>query len=106
MTGHGPANAQHIGPVAQGIERRFPKPCVAGSNPTGATCAFRIGLPARVVGLAAFESMSRLVPHQSSHLCDGEAACQLSLSSMMNAGIDILGPPGPLAPAILTLSVE
>jgi hypothetical protein len=29
---------QHIGPVAQGIERRFPKPCVAGSNPAGATC--------------------------------------------------------------------
>jgi hypothetical protein len=22
-------------PVAQGIERRFPKPCVAGSNPAG-----------------------------------------------------------------------
>ena len=24
-------------PVAQGIERRFPKPCVAGSNPAGGT---------------------------------------------------------------------
>lgn len=36
--GHDPAKAQHIGPVAQGIERRFPKPCVAGSNPAGATC--------------------------------------------------------------------
>ena len=24
-----------IAPVAQGIERRFPKPCVAGSNPAG-----------------------------------------------------------------------
>ena len=26
---------EHYGPVAQGIERRFPKPCVAGSNPAG-----------------------------------------------------------------------
>ena len=85
---------------------RVPKPCVAGSNPAGATCAFRIGLPARVVGLAAFESMSRFVPYQSSHLRNREAACQIYSSSMMNAGIDILGPPGPLAPAILTLSVE
>jgi hypothetical protein len=24
-----------VAPVAQGIERRFPKPCVAGSNPAG-----------------------------------------------------------------------
>jgi hypothetical protein len=27
----------HPGSVAQGIEQRFPKPCVAGSNPAGAT---------------------------------------------------------------------
>jgi len=27
--------AQRPAPVAQGIERRFPKPCVAGSNPAG-----------------------------------------------------------------------
>src|SRR5690348_1394268 len=36
------------GPVAQGIERRFPKPCVAGSNPAGATdvvSARRVGTP-------------------------------------------------------------
>ena len=64
------------------------------------------GLPARVVGLAASESMSRFVPYQSSHLRNREAACQIYSSSLMNAGIDILGPPGPLAPAILTLSVE
>jgi hypothetical protein len=28
-------------PVAQGIERRFPKPCVAGSNPAGGTQEMR-----------------------------------------------------------------
>ena len=27
-------------PVAQGIERRFPKPCVAGSNPAGGANVF------------------------------------------------------------------
>ena len=27
----------HLGPVAQGIEQWFPKPCVGGSNPLGAT---------------------------------------------------------------------
>ena len=29
-------------PVAQGIERRFPKPCVAGSNPAGGTSTFAL----------------------------------------------------------------
>ena len=33
-TSDGPA------PVAQGIERRFPKPCVAGSNPAGGANVF------------------------------------------------------------------
>ncbi len=33
MSGHVASNAL----VAQGIERRFPKPCVAGSNPAGGT---------------------------------------------------------------------
>ena len=28
--------------VAQGIERRFPKPCVAGSNPAGGTRKVRV----------------------------------------------------------------
>ena len=28
---------QQSGPVAQGIEQWFPKPCVGGSNPLGAT---------------------------------------------------------------------
>ncbi len=32
-------------PVAQGIERRFPKPCVAGSNPAGGA---KIGVLERV----------------------------------------------------------
>lgn|GEM_PF-3950179 len=31
---------QH-GPVAQWIERRFPKPCVGGSNPLGAATYIR-----------------------------------------------------------------
>jgi hypothetical protein len=31
--------------VAQGIERRFPKPCVAGSNPAGGTHHFRRSEP-------------------------------------------------------------
>src|SRR3954464_10443575 len=35
------------GPVAQGIEQRFPKPCVGGSNPLGAT---RIVAGQRFVG--------------------------------------------------------
>ena len=64
------------------------------------------GLPARVVGLAASESMSRFVPYQSSHLRNREAACQIYSSSLMNAGIHILGAPGPLDAPILTLSVE
>ncbi len=36
-----------LAPVAQGIEHRFPKPCVAGSNPAGGVCLssviFKIG---------------------------------------------------------------
>ena len=31
------ASLSGAAPVAQGIERRFPKPCVAGSNPAGGT---------------------------------------------------------------------
>ena len=50
--------------------------------------------------------MSRFVPYQSSHLRNREAACQIYSSSLMNAGIDILGAPGPLDAPILTLSVE
>jgi hypothetical protein len=30
-------------PIAQGIEQRFPKPCVAGSNPAGGADAFVLG---------------------------------------------------------------
>jgi hypothetical protein len=40
-------------PVAQGIERRFPKPCVAGSNPAGG--AFK----SPVQAVAVWESLSK-----------------------------------------------
>ncbi len=47
------------GPVAQWIERRFPKPCVGGSNPLGAAMwirLIRIGIPKSldVTALAVF----------------------------------------------------
>src|SRR5205809_3152211 len=45
----------HPAPVAQGIERRFPKPCVAGSNPAGGATKQLVRGPPATVG-------PRLVP--------------------------------------------
>ena len=44
-----------VAPVAQGIERRFPKPCVAGSNPAGGTNVL----------LAGIRDKAAQTPHQS-----------------------------------------
>ncbi len=44
-----------LAPVAQGIERRFPKPCVAGSSPAGGTLRFR---EVRRLGRATFSESS------------------------------------------------
>lgn len=57
---------QHIGPVAQGIERRFPKPCVAGSNPAGATCGCWLHCQP-VEGAGSAEVHDLLVRHPGRH---------------------------------------
>jgi hypothetical protein len=51
---------QFPGPVAQGIEQWFPKPCVGGSNPLGATNINRIGFTASCI---LSSSLSDSHPH-------------------------------------------
>ena len=58
------------GPVAQGIEQRFPKPCVGGSNPLGATkekswLQLMLDTPLMLLALSA---MAELVRHTRHYL--------------------------------------
>jgi hypothetical protein len=47
-------------PVAQGIERRFPKPCVAGSNPAGGTKLVLFSAPLSAPALQQAPGWSRV----------------------------------------------